>query len=224
MDTQKIHSADDVLTELLQRYPQLRSCRDGIVQAYLRLKETFVSGGKLLIAGNGGSAADSDHITGELTKSFRFKRRVDPALVVGLRELYGDEGTELAGNLEGGLPAIPLPQFAGANSAFSNDTEPRAAFAQLVNALGREGDVLLGISTSGNSANIVNSLMVAKAKGLCAIALTGVSGGRCRDIADICICVPEKETFKVQELHLPVYHALCSMVEADLFEGTPRVS
>ncbi len=222
MDSSKTHTAREILEELMARYPQLNTCRDSIVQAHECLRQAFSAGNKLLIAGNGGSAADSDHITGELTKSFRFKRMVDPALSVALRTHFGDEGDHLSKNLEGGLPVIPLPQFAGANSAYANDTEPKAAFAQLVNALGKEGDVFLGISTSGNSANIVYSLMVAKAKGVRSIALTGASGGRCREIADICIAVPEKETFKVQELHLPVYHALCSMVEADLFDGVER--
>ena len=215
----KTKSSDDILNELMERYPILEGCKAEIVEAYRTLKTCFTSGHKLLIAGNGGSAADSDHITGELTKSFLFKREIPADLEKNLSDMFGDDGRALAGNLEGGLPVIPLTTFNAANSAFSNDVEPKVMFAQLVNALGARDDVFLGITTSGNSGNILYAFMVAKAKGVKTIALTGGTGGACPGLADICIIVGEKETFKVQELHLPVYHALCSMVEADLFEG-----
>ena len=216
MNAKKVEP-ESILQELIDRYPALEACRESIVQAFDALVRTHGSDGKLLIAGNGGSAADSDHISGEMTKSFRFKRALDPALQSRLEELYGDDGVELSKNLEGGLKAIPLTVFNAANSAFNNDVAPEAAYAQLVQVFGREGDVFLGITTSGNSKNIILALMAAKARGMTTIALTGSKGGKCVGLADICIRVPEDETFKVQELHLPVYHALCAMVESALF-------
>ncbi|MCQ2070375.1 MAG: SIS domain-containing protein [archaeon] len=219
MQVGKGPDAKSILERLISRYPCLDVCKQDIEKAYRALLESFSTGHKLLIAGNGGSAADSDHISGELTKSFMFKRAVDPVLEQRLSELYGDEGKALSDGLEGGLPAIPLPTFNASNSAFANDVGWNGAFAQSVNALGKEGDVFLGITTSGNSKNIVNGLMVAKAKKVISIALTGSTGGKCKNLADICICVPEKEVFVIQELHLPIYHALCAMVESDLFEA-----
>ena len=216
MNVKKVEP-ESILQELIDRYPALEACRESIVQAFDALVRTHGSDGKLLIAGNGGSAADSDHISGEMTKSFRFKRALDPVLQSRLEELYGDDGMELSKNLEGGLKAIPLTVFNAANSAFNNDVAPEAAYAQLVQVFGREGDVFLGITTSGNSKNIILALMAANARGMTTVALTGSKGGKCVGLADICICVPEDETFKVQELHLPVYHALCAMVESALF-------
>ena len=210
----KPRDANFILDELIERYPELSVCREDIANAYFILLESYKHQGQLLIAGNGGSAADSDHISGELTKSFMFKRAVDPKLVSELEKLYGEAGKELAGH----LAAVPLTTFNASNSAYANDVEWPAAFAQLVNALGHAGDVFMGITTSGNSGNIVDALMVARAKGVKTIALTGRDGGRCKALADVCIIVPEKETFKIQERHLPIYHALCAMVEATLFE------
>ena len=211
-------NTDELREELFQRYPKLESCRASIIEAFETLLALYKNGGKLLIAGNGGSAADSDHITGELTKSFLFKRQIPSELEENLAKMFGDEGKELSMHLEGGLPAIPLTVMNASNTAFANDTDPKASFAQLVNALGRKGDVFLGITTSGNSGNIIEALMVAKAKGMRTIALTGRTGGKCRGLADVCICAPEDETFKIQELHLPIYHALCTMIESELFE------
>ncbi|MCQ2079899.1 MAG: SIS domain-containing protein [archaeon] len=218
MDVVKTRSAESILDELIERYPRLSICRADIQKAYDVLLEAYKSERTLLVAGNGGSAADSDHISGELTKSFMFKRAIKPVLESRLAELYGSEGEALAESLEGGLAAVPLPTMNASNSAFANDVNWGASFAQLVNALGHAGDVFLGITTSGNSKNIVNALMVSKAIGVRSIALTGNTGGRCRELADVCIIVPETETFKIQELHLPIYHALCAMVEAELFE------
>ena len=214
----KQKNSDELREELFGRYPVLESCRASIIEAYNLLLALYKNGGKLLIAGNGGSAADSDHISGELTKSFLFDRVISPELYDNLVKMFGDDGKELSKHLEGGLPVVPLTVLTASNTAFSNDTDPKAAFAQLVNALGKKGDVFLGITTSGNSDNIIKALMVAKAKGMTAIALTGRTGGKCKGLADICICAPEDETFKIQELHLPIYHALCTMVEAELFE------
>ena len=219
MKANKTMDSAAIEKELFERYPELTVCKDSFEDAYRALLSCFRNGGKLLLAGNGGSAADSDHISGELNKSFMFRRALDEEFVRNLEGLYGDEGKELSKNLEGGLPAIPLMGMTATNSAFANDTDPKAAVAQLVQVLGRKGDVFLGITTSGNSENIVKAIMAARARGLTSIILTGEKGGRCRDMADICIRVPENETFKVQELHLPVYHALCLMIEADIFDA-----
>lgn len=215
----KVQNSEQIRSELFQRYPNLIFCERAIDEAYGLILSCYKADGKLLLAGNGGSAADSDHFTGEMTKSFKFNRAIDAGLGRNLEEMYGEEGKELAENLEGGLMAIPLSQFAAANTAFMNDVSPESAFAQMVQTFGRKNDVFIGITTSGNSGNIIKALMVAKACGVRTICLTGKTGGRCKDLCDVCICVPETETFKVQELHLPVYHALCSMVEADLFDS-----
>ena len=213
----KMKNTQEIKEELFQRYPVLESCRDSIIKAYDVLINLYKNDGKLLLAGNGGSAADSDHISGELTKSFLFKRAVSSDLKNNLEKMFGEKGKELSEHLEGGLAAIPLTNLNASNTAFANDTDPKTSFAQLVNAIGKKGDVFMGISTSGNSDNIIKALMVAKAKSITTIALTGRTGGKCKDYADICICAPEDETFKIQELHLPIYHALCMMVEAELF-------
>ena len=213
MDTIRL-TPEQILAELMERYPQLRVCEDAIKEAYDALVVCYQSGGKVLVAGNGGSASDSEHITGELMKSFRFRHDIPEDQQKALRDGFGEDGEFLAATLESGLPAIPLPSLQSLGTAFSNDRNGLATFAQLVNVLGDREDVFIGISTSGNSKNICYAMMVARTKGIRTIALTGESGGRCKGLSDICINVPEKETFKVQELHLPVYHALCSMLEA----------
>ena len=171
-----------------------------------------------MVAGNGGSAADSEHIVGELMKSFLFNRKIDGDFETSLAEQFGETGIQLAQKLEGTLPAIPLTSMPALTSAFANDVDAAVSFAQMIYGYGNKNDVFLGISTSGNSKNIIYALMVAKAKGIASVALTGGTGGKCKELADITICVPESETFKIQELHLPIYHALCSMLEADFFE------
>jgi D-sedoheptulose 7-phosphate isomerase len=169
-------------------------------------------------AGNGGSAADSEHMGGELMKSFLFKRKVGAAFESRLIELYGGEGAALAAKLEGALPAIPLTSMPALTSAFANDVDAAVSFAQMTYGYGSAGDLLFGISTSGNSKNVIYALMAAKAKGLFTVGLTGRGGGKMIDICDVTICVPEEETYKVQELHLPVYHTLCLMLEAEFFK------
>lgn len=214
----KVLDAGGLRQELFARYPQLLACQDAIDAAYDALLRCYRSGGKVLVAGNGGSAADSEHIVGELMKSFLFHRKLDSALTQELTRLYGADGEALIAQLEGGLPTIPLTSMPALSTAYANDTSGTACFAQMTQSLGRQGDVLLAISTSGNSQNILLAVMAARARHMTAICLTGRSGGKCKGLADICICVPEDETFKIQELHLPVYHALCAMVEASLFE------
>lgn len=199
-----------IFSDLLRRYPVLRSSESAILEAFDLLLATFSKSKKLLICGNGGSAADASHIAAELLKSFGFRRPLKKALVRPLSETVADE-------LEGALPAMALPDFLAINSAFCNDRNPQFAFAQLVLGLGLEGDLLWAISTSGKSANVLHAITVARSIGMQILGLTGLRGGEMADQCDVCICVPETETFKIQELHLPVYHALCAMVEAEYF-------
>lgn len=217
MKKREFNSAD-LMAMLFTRYPQLNSCRSDFEKAYDVLLECYKSGGKLLVAGNGGSAADSEHIVGELMKSFLFIRKLDSDFSDEMKRRYGADGERLLAQLEGGLPTIPLTSMPALSTAYANDTSSAACFAQMVQTLGRTGDVFFGISTSGNSENVILAVMAAKARRMKAICLTGDSGGKCKDFSDICICVPENETFKIQELHLPIYHALCAMLEADMFE------
>lgn len=214
----KEKNVSELFQELLQRYPNLTTCQADIQKVFDTLVDSYRHGGKLLVAGNGGSASDSEHIIGELQKSFLFYRKLDKALYQNLVSLYGKDGEQLSGTLEGAYPAVSLTSMPAISTAFANDVNAAASFAQMLNALGRPEDVFLGISTSGNAENIRLALMVAKAKGMTSVLLTGETGGICRGLADISICVPEKETFKIQELHLPVYHTLCAMLEAELFE------
>lgn len=212
MDSAKIQQL------LFERYAQLESCRVDFEKVYIALHRCFASHKKLLVAGNGGSSADSEHIVGELMKSFLFDREIDSKFRDSLTQLYGNEGVKLSEKLEGALPAVPLTSMPALTSAFANDVDASVSFAQMVYGYGNVGDMLLGISTSGNSRNVTYALMAAKAKGIATVALTGNTGGLCKSLADITICVPEEETFKIQELHLPVYHALCAMLEADFFQ------
>lgn len=201
------------IDELIERYPSLSVCRNDIEKAAKALIESFENGGKLLVAGNGGSCADSDHITGELLKSFVKKRTPSKDFIDSLKSIDSDTGNYLSDKLQGSLPAIALTNNTALMTASLNDVDGNVMFAQQVNGYGVKGDVFLGISTSGNSKDIVYSTVVAKAKGLVTIALTGKDGGKLKGLADISIVVPQTETFKIQELHLPVYHALCLQVE-----------
>lgn len=201
------------IDELCIRYPVLSVCKNDIEKAAEALIESFENGGKLLVAGNGGSCADSDHISGELLKSFVKKRRPSAELIDSIRKINPETGDYLADKLQGSLPVIALTNNTALMTASLNDVDGNVMFAQQVNGYGKEEDVFLGISTSGNSRNIIYPTVVAKAKGLMTVALTGKDGGKLKGIADICIVVPEQETFKIQELHLPVYHALCLEIE-----------
>ena len=199
------------IATLIERHPRLAPCRPGIEAGFKLLQESFASGGKLLLCGNGGSAADCSHIAGELLKGFRLSRPLDKAA----RNLLGDA---LADNLQGALPVIALPSFDGFLTAFANDCDPRYNFAQLVWGLGARGDALLAISTSGYSENILHAVEVASAKGLKTIALTGETGGAIKDKVDICIRAPATAVEEVQEYHLPIYHCLCLMLEDAFFQ------
>ena len=198
---------------LVERYPALQSCADDIGKAYCILRDSYEQRGKLLVAGNGGSAADAEHITGELMKSFKQKRPLSPDLKEKLESVDEAIGKHLVDVLENPLTAIALVGHEALSTAFLNDKEGTSVFAQQLLGFGRPGDVFLGISTSGNSRNVVYAAVTAKALGIHVIALTGKSGGALADYADVSIKVPEAETFMVQELHLPVYHCLCLMLE-----------
>ena len=214
----KEYSAENIFENLFLRYPALVCCQKEILTAYNRMAESYRRGGKLLVAGNGGSAADSEHIVGELMKSFLFNRRIDPSFEAELHRQFGADGQSLADKMEGALAAIPLTSMPALSSAFSNDVDAAVGFAQMLNGYGSKDDVFLGITTSGNSQNILYALMVAKAKGIFTVVLTGESGGKAKPLCDVCICVPSSQTFAIQEYHLPIYHALCAMLEADFFE------
>lgn len=215
-------NAEDILQELFVRYPPLNACEADIRRAYALLFECYRSGGKALIAGNGGSCADSLHIVGELMKSFRFRRSIAAEEKVKLVDLYGEKGAELADLLEGALPAISLPAESALMTAYCNDNATEAVFAQEVYGCGNAGDVFIAISTSGNSPNILLACMAARLKGVRVVGFTGKTGGKLPAYCDAVICVPADQTFAVQEYHLPIYHALCAMLEAAFF-GTDEV-
>lgn len=205
------------LEELVERYPVLDVVKDDVRKAYELLEACYEQGGKLLIAGNGGSCADAEHIVGELMKGFVKRREVSDSFAECLRNADGVRGAELAKKLQGGLPAIALTGHAGLSTAYLNDVDGDLIFAQQTYGYGRPGDVLIGISTSGNAKNVMYAMTVAKALGMKTIGLTGKDGGALKREADVSVVVPETETFKIQELHLPVYHALCLMLEERFF-------
>ncbi len=206
-----------ILDELIERYPILSGQRENIIRVYRILEESYSNNGKLLIAGNGGSAADSEHIVGELMKSFVKPRSLDLKLQGKLKSIDEKMGEVLANNLQGALPTIAVTGHVGLSTAYLNDCNPLLSFAQQVNGFGNKGDVFLGISTSGNSENILFALVTAKAKGMKTVGLSGRDGGKMKKYCDDIIIVPENETFKIQELHLPVYHTLCLMLEEYFF-------
>ncbi len=204
---------------LIERYPKLEVCRKDIVKAYEIMEAAYSQDKKMLIAGNGGSAADSEHIAGELMKRFKTPRPISPDFAEKLKSIDPERGENLAHNLERGLMAIPLVAHEALITAYINDVDGLGVFAQQLYGFGRPGDVFLGISTSGNSKNIMSATVVARALGIKVIGLTGATGGELADVADVAIRVPEKETYMIQELHLPVYHCLCLMLEDRFFSS-----
>ncbi len=202
------------IDELVNRYPKLESIKDEIARAYELIRDTYENGGKLLVAGNGGSASDSEHIVGELMKRFDMPRPVSAKFREKLIQIGADRGMELADKLEGSLPAIALTTHEALTTAYSNDVDGKLAVAQQLSGYGSSGDAFIGISTSGNSENILNAVVTAKALGLKTIGLTGKNGGTLADMADLSVIVPEQETYRIQELHLPIYHCWCRMLEA----------
>lgn len=198
---------------LVERYPVLKAIENEVFNAYQILENCYAHGGKLLVAGNGGSAADAEHIVGELMKGFKLPRKPDTDFAEKLVAENQELGSILAENLQGALPAIALDGHPALSTAYMNDCEPLLCFAQQVNGYGKTGDVFLGISTSGNSKNVLYAATTAHAKGMKVIGLTGAKSGKLEQMSDICIKVPQIETYMIQELHLPVYHCLCLMLE-----------
>lgn len=202
---------------LMQRYPELRVCEGSIIAAVNAIIGCYSSGGKLMACGNGGSAADSYHVVGELMKGFVLRRKLPQDMCDRLRKVAPMSANYLIDNLQGALPAISLVSEVGLSTAYANDQAPDLAFAQQVLGQGRAGDVLLGISTSGNSANVIYAAQVAKAQGICVVGLTGRKFSRLSEQSDICIQVPSDITYQIQEYHLPVYHTLCLALEMEFF-------
>lgn len=211
-------STRKILEELLLRYPALTVCRKEIEDSFQILAKAYRRGGRLLAAGNGGSAADCEHMAGELMKGFVKKRPLDDKFQQRLIQADADLGRELAAKLQGALPAVSLTGHPALATAYLNDVEPLMGLAQQTYGFGRKGDVLFAITTSGNSKNILYAMITAKAKEMPVIVLTGKDGGLAKKYADVAVIVDEQETYKIQELHLPIYHALCLMLEDEFFD------
>lgn len=203
--------------ELLNRYPSLLECMEDIKNAARAIIDCYEKGGKLLLCGNGGSCADCEHIVGELMKGFLKKRPLNDSKKAEMKNRCDLVDDDLLRKLQGGLPAIAIPSITALNSAFCNDVDPELVYAQPLMSLAKENDMLIGISTSGNSKNVFGAVKVAKALGIKVLGLTGKTGGKLKEVSDICVCAPETETFKIQELHLPIYHYLCAVVEEHFF-------
>ncbi|SFS65732.1 SIS domain-containing protein [Paenibacillus sp. BC26] len=202
---------------MVDKYPELQVCAGETEQACQLLIGSFRNGGKLLVCGNGGSASDSEHIVGELMKGFMSKRPIPSEFRTTLNELFPDEGLYIADRLQGTLPAISLVSHTAFMTAFANDVSAETVFAQQVYGYGNKGDVLIGLSTSGNSPNVVRAVQVAKALGMHTIGMTGSDGGRLKSLCDVSIRVPYERTLDIQERHLPVYHAICLAIEEVFF-------
>ncbi|SKA62425.1 D-sedoheptulose 7-phosphate isomerase [Succinivibrio dextrinosolvens DSM 3072] len=211
------HRLQKHIDSLVSRYPELSVCEMDIKKAYDILEDSYSHDGKLLIAGNGGSAADSEHIAGELMKRFKIPRPVPESFKEKLISVDPVRGELLSMNLERGLMAIPLVAHEALSTAYINDVDGLGVFAQQLYGFGRAGDVFLGISTSGNSKNVLSATVVARALGIKVIGLTGKNGGELANVSDVAIKVPATETFMIQEMHLPVYHCLCLMLEDRFF-------
>jgi len=206
--------------ELFQRYPALKACEEDIDRALGLIEETYRGGGKLLVCGNGGSCSDAQHIVGELMKGFLLKRPMTDEQRRAFAQTLGEEEAEaFASRLQRGLPAIPLDGAGALFTAYANDADADYVYAQAVFGYGKPGDLLIGISTSGNSRNVVLAMKAAKALGIRGVALTGAKESALSALSDAAVRVPETETFKVQELHLPVYHYLCAAME-EIFFGS----
>ena len=206
------------IDNLIERYPALSVCRQSITEAVEALCTTYKNGGKVIVCGNGGSASDSEHIVGELMKGFVKKRPIRDEFYEKLKAVCPNEADYLRDNLQEALPAISLMNAVALNSAFANDQAPDLAMAQQVLGLGRPEDILIGISTSGNSATVIYAVQLAKTLGIKPIGLIGNRQCRMQNLCDIVIAAPELETYKIQEYHLPIYHLLCIAVENEFFE------
>ncbi len=201
---------------LVERYPQLNVIKQDLINAVEKIIESYKNGNKIMVCGNGGSAADSLHIVGELMKAFVLPRKLTAEIQEKI-EKVSSKPEYLQKNLQMALPAISLVNEVSLLTAYANDMAPDLNFAQQVLGQGKRGDILIAISTSGNSENVIYAVEVAKAMNITSISLTGKSGGKLKNLSDITIAVPETETYKIQELHLPVYHAICLAIEAEFF-------
>ena len=212
-------STKQAVYELIRRYPALSVCEADLLAAVEVICDSYRAGHKLIACGNGGSASDAEHIVGELMKGFLLPRKLGKDMEAKRREVCPEEADYFMENLQGALPAMSMVNQVALITAFANDQAPDLSFAQQLLGMGDEGDVLVAISTSGNSTNVIYALQMAKVKGVKTVALTGKSGGKIksRNLADVCICVPDDETFRIQELHLPVYHMLCIAAENEFF-------
>ena len=208
----------DYIAQLIERYPVLASVENEIRTAYQVLERAYTNHKKLLVGGNGGSCADAEHIVGELMKGFVKKREIPKTMQERLLGLDQELGKHLANGLQSSLRAIAITGHAGLSTAFANDVDPEMTYAQQVNGYGDEGDVLLAISTSGNSKNLIYAALTARAKDMPVVLLSGKDGGKLRAIADVSIVVPNQKTYQIQELHLPIYHALCLQLEDKFFK------
>ena len=206
-----------MINELIKRYPSLGAVKADIEAARDMIIGCYENGGKLLLSGNGGSSADCDHIVGELMKGFLLKRPIDGASKDKMRTASPSLSDKTLDSLQMGLPAISLTSISALNTAFANDVEPELIYAQSTFALGKAGDVLIAISTSGNAKNVCEAARVARAIGMKVVALTGKDGGELKHLSDVCIIAPECETYKIQEYHLPIYHYICAEVEKHFF-------
>ena len=212
-------STKQAVYELIRRYPALSVCEADLLAAVEVICDSYRAGHKLIVCGNGGSASDAEHIVGELMKGFLLPRKLGKDMEAKMREVCPDEADYFMENLQGALPAMSMVNQVALNTAFANDQAPDLSFAQQLLGMGDAGDVLVAISTSGNSTNVIYALQMAKVKGVKTVALTGKSGGKIksRSLAAVCLCVPDDETFRIQELHLPVYHMLCIAAENEFF-------
>ena len=208
---------EKIYEELFVNYPSLNACKEDILSSFQLIRDCYQQKGKVLICGNGGSAADAEHIVGELLKGFLEQRHVNEIFLNKLVNLFPIDGLDLGQKIQEALPAISLTGQSAFSTAFANDVSPDTIFAQQVFALGLEQDLLIGISTSGNSKNVINAIKISRAIGMKSIGLTGQSGGELKKLCNIAICVPGTQTYRIQELHLPVYHTLCAMLEAEFF-------
>ena len=210
-------STCEILQNLIRRYPALRICEGEIDAAAALLLDCFSQNGKLLVCGNGGSAADSEHIVGELMKTFMLNRPLDSIMCDKIYSAYPEHAEMMIKNLQRAVPAISLVSETALMTAYTNDNSAEMAFAQQVLSYGQPGDVLLAITTSGNSSNVLHAARIARVRDVKVIALTGQSGGKIKALSDVSICVPSNITYQIQEFHLPVYHCLCACVENELF-------
>ncbi|MGB4589971.1 MAG: SIS domain-containing protein [Clostridiaceae bacterium] len=208
---------NNLIESFFLKWPNLQYLKENMRKSIALMTINILSGGKVLICGNGGSASDSEHIAGELLKEFYIKRPINYEFREKLIAAYGEEGRDMAGSLQGAIPAISLISQTGFLSAYGNDAKPELSFAQEVFAYGKPSDMLIAISTSGNAKNVCYAAMIAKSLDVFVLSLTGEDGGNLRKHSDVLLNVPEKETYLVQELHLPLYHLLCRGIEYEIF-------